>query len=149
MTKLYKTARGKSIDMDRVKLTNEQAIAVGNMRVNARGVVLGSGKKVATGRNTVMDQVYAVPNAPMPAYSPNAPAAFAQQQALVEASNAQKLSELANNLTVPLTPSTIETPQTQPAARGSLASSVAKSAIVTQEPAPNPKTQKPAGPSRI
>ena len=37
MSRVYKSARGQAIDIDKVKLTNEQTIAVGNMKVNARG----------------------------------------------------------------------------------------------------------------
>jgi len=70
MSKIYKTARGQMIDMDKLKLTNEKTNAVGNMRVNARGDVLGVGNEVAAGRNKVMDQVYAVPDAPSAGYTP-------------------------------------------------------------------------------
>lgn len=148
MTKIYKTARGKSIDMDKVKLTNETAVAVGNMRVNARGDILGAGNQVVTGRNQIMDQIYAVPDT---GYSPNSPESSARRQALIEASNAQKLAELSNNLTVPVTPTTDSEPATPPSTtRGSLASSVAKPTTVTQEPMPSPKEQKKSnGPGRI
>lgn len=148
MTKIYKSARGKSIDIDRIKLANETTVAVGNMRINARGDQLGAGGEVATGRNALMDQVYAVPSAPTSGgYSPNDTATFNRQRALAEASNARQLNDLANNLAVPVTPATDATPVV-PAARGSLASSVAKTATVVQEPLPNPKT-KNNGPSRI
>jgi hypothetical protein len=146
MTKMYRSARGKNIDIDRVKLTNESTLSVGNMRVNARGDVVGAGNKIAATRNQVMDQVYAVPEA---GYSPNTNAALQQQQALMEASNAKQLAELANNLTVPVQPTQQQEPVT-PAPRGSLASSVAKPTTVTQEALPKPKDQAKAnGPSRI
>lgn len=35
--KTYKTAQGKTVDMGRLVLQNEQVRAVGNMKVNARG----------------------------------------------------------------------------------------------------------------
>jgi glycine cleavage system H lipoate-binding protein len=35
--KTYKTAQGKTVDMGRLTLQNEQVRAVGNMNVNARG----------------------------------------------------------------------------------------------------------------
>ena len=35
--KTYKTAQGKTVDMGRLVLQNEQVRAVGNMNVNARG----------------------------------------------------------------------------------------------------------------
>ena len=38
MTKeIYKSARGKAVDMGALRLKNEQERAVGNMKVNARG----------------------------------------------------------------------------------------------------------------
>ena len=38
MTKdIYKSATGKPIDMGALRLKNEQTVAVGNMKVNARG----------------------------------------------------------------------------------------------------------------
>ena len=61
MARIYKSARGKSIDMDKIKLSNETTSAVGNMRVNARGDLIGAGGQITQGRNQVMDKVYAVP----------------------------------------------------------------------------------------
>jgi len=144
MSKIYKSAKGKMVDMDKVKLANESVTSVGNMRVNARGDLLGAGGKVAEGRNSIMDRVYAVEPAP---YSPNDPAAYAARLALIEGNNAKELHDLANNLV-----NTTSEPQVNDAApvapaRGSLASSVAKPVTVTQEPIPDPR--KPKGPSRI
>jgi hypothetical protein len=149
MTKLYRSARGKSVDIDKIKLANETTIAVGNMRTNARGDILGNGNNIAMGRNQVMDQVYSVGSAEIPAYSPNDPATYASRQAMMAESKAQELVQLTQNLTVPVQAPADTTP-TQPAARGSLASSVAKPASVNQQPMPNPKAQAKAnGPSRI
>ena len=39
-SKTYKTAQGKTVDMGRLVLQNEQVRAVGNMKVNARGDVV-------------------------------------------------------------------------------------------------------------
>jgi len=144
MANVYRTAKGKMVDIDKVKLVNETTIAVGNMRVNARGDQLGVGAQIAQGRNQVMDQVYAVPDA---GYSPNDPANYAERQAIMEANSAKQLSDLANNLTVNITPT--ETP-VAPASRGSLADSIAKTTTVTQEPLPTPQQKtKSNGPSRI
>lgn len=142
MGNMYKSARGKMIDMDKVKINNENTLAVGNMKVNARGDIIGSNGQVAQGRNAVMDQVYAVEPAP---YSPNDPAVYAQQQADIDASKAKQLHDLANNLVAPSTqePAAPDTP----VARGSLASAVAKTTTVTQEAIVDPR--KPKGPSRI
>lgn len=144
MTKIYKTARGKTIDIDKIKLANERVTAVGNMKVNARGDKLGAGGKVVAGRNQVMDRVYAVESSGT-GYSPNDPQTFAASQATVEAGRAKQLHDLANNL---VQSGSIEPTETAPApARGSLASSVAKTTTVVQEPLPNPK--EPKGPTRI
>jgi hypothetical protein len=151
MTKIYKTARGKTIDMDKVKLANETVNAVGNMKVNARGDRLGGGGKVVAGRNQVMDQVYAVNTAPARrtgGYSPNDPEVYAQQQSLIESNRAKELHDLATTLVKPTSIEPVESTEPQaPATRGSLASSVAKTTVVKQEPIPNPKTSN--GPTRI
>lgn len=58
MSKVYKTARGKVVDMDQLRLNNEDAIAVGNMKVNARGDELGPGGEVVRTRNEIMNEYY-------------------------------------------------------------------------------------------
>ena len=50
----HRTARGIPVDMDRLRLANEQTIAVGNMKVNARGDQLGAGGKIIKTRQQVM-----------------------------------------------------------------------------------------------
>jgi hypothetical protein len=154
MTNTYKTARGKTIDMDKIKLANEQVTAVGNMKVNARGDKLGAGGKVIAGRNQVMDRVYAVdPANPLPkgGYSPNDPKEYQHRKAMEEKNKAKELHDLATNLVKPtsIEPEESQTTESEnpPAARGSLASSVAKKAVVRQEPMPDPK--KSNGPTRI
>lgn len=151
MTRIYKTAKGKVVDMDKIKLANETTTAVGNMRINARGDLLGSGAQVAVGRNQLMDQVYAVASAESTGYSPNDPKIFAEKSAA--ATKSKELHDLANGLIT----TTTEEPVAQdvdlektvkaPMARGTLASSVAETAVVTQTLTPDPR--KPKGPSRI
>jgi len=58
MAKLYRSALGRAIDMDQLRLANEQVIAVGNMKVNARGDELGPGGQVVRNRNAVMNDYY-------------------------------------------------------------------------------------------
>lgn len=63
---IYRSAKGKPVDLDKLKLKNETTIAVGNKSVNARGDVLGPGGKVVKTRNEVMKERYsteALPNA--------------------------------------------------------------------------------------
>ena len=151
MSKVYKTARGKTIDMDKVKLANEQVTAVGNMKVNARGDKLGVGGKIVAGRNQIMDRVYAVNPATSPrsgGYSPNDPKVYAEQQLIAESNKAKELHDLATNLVQSTSIEPVEnTEPVTPPARGSLAGSVAKTTVVKQEPMPDPK--KSNGPTRI
>lgn len=56
--KKYRTANGKLVDMDGLRLANEDTIAVGNMRTNARGDELGPGGKVVKTRNEKMNENY-------------------------------------------------------------------------------------------
>jgi len=44
--------------MDNLRLANEEIIAIGNMKVNARGDELGPGGQIARTRNQVMDEYY-------------------------------------------------------------------------------------------
>ncbi|CAB4129314.1 hypothetical protein UFOVP112_412 [uncultured Caudovirales phage] len=149
MSAIYKTARGKSVDMDKIKLANESTTAVGNMRVNARGDALGAGGQVVAGRNQIMDQVYAVES--NSGYSPTSPTTYAENKATMEQSKAKELHDLANGLvqtdaSEPVV-ATEEAGAVTPAPRGSLASSVAKATTVTQEPMTPPS--KSTGPTRI
>jgi len=58
MKKTYRTALGKHVDIDSLRLANEGTIAIGNMKVNARGDELGPGGEVVRTRNEVMDEYY-------------------------------------------------------------------------------------------
>ena len=56
--KTYRSAQGKKIDVDMLRLRNEEVIAVGNMKVNARGDELGPGGVIIKTRNEAMDEYY-------------------------------------------------------------------------------------------
>lgn len=58
MGKVYRSAQGKTVDVDALRLRNEETIAVGNMKVNARGDELGPGGVVVKTRNELMDEYY-------------------------------------------------------------------------------------------
>lgn len=142
MKKIYTTAQGKQVDIDGLRIANEQTIAVGNMKVNARGDELGPGGTVAQTRNQSMDSYYKL-NTPMPSdhavadtvikqnrdagvsmgksvVPVEAPVEFPEEQQVQEEVQAQADPEPAP-----------EVPQTT--MRGSLAASVGKPAAVTQE----------------
>lgn len=54
----YKTAMGKAIDIDSLRVANENVIAVGNMHTNARGDELGAGGKILKTRAQLMQEYH-------------------------------------------------------------------------------------------
>jgi hypothetical protein len=122
MKKVYTTAQGKQISIDNVRLTNEDVIAVGNMKVNARGDQLGPGGVPEGSRQQAVNQYYnlhtPVVGAPVamvpgsgviesrPVATPTPPAPVASADPLIDEQDT----------------ATIEPPKM----RGSLADSVAK-----------------------
>ena len=62
----YKTATGKSIDLETMMLKNEDTIAVGNKFVNARGDELGTGGEVIRSREEVIQDYYRIHNGTIP-----------------------------------------------------------------------------------
>jgi hypothetical protein len=58
MKTLHRSALGKTVDIDKLRISNEDVIAVGNMKVNARGDELGPGGEVIRSRNEVMNEYY-------------------------------------------------------------------------------------------
>jgi len=148
MSQVYKSARGKMVDMDRIRLANEETIAVGNMKVNARGDKIGAGGEVVEGRNQIMDKVYAVEESST-GYSPNDPNKFKKQQADIQQVKAKEIERMSQNTTpAPVVEQTPTAPA--PKVRGSLASSVAKVTETKQQnlEAPVDPTE-PTGPTRI
>jgi hypothetical protein len=58
MSKTYRTAQGRQLDLEKLRLQNELVPAIGNMRVNARGDQLGPGGKVVKNREQMIDEHY-------------------------------------------------------------------------------------------
>jgi hypothetical protein len=131
--KTYRSAQGMQVDVDMLRLRNEETIAVGNMRVNARGDELGPGGVVVKTRNEAMDEYYK-----SNAVYTNESAADAERsdskpkaQADVEHDDISDLDSdiMAQDAAMP--PVAGQAPQ--PKLRGSLADAVAKSATVEQK----------------
>lgn len=57
-TRVYTTANGRRINIDSIIAQNEESIAIGNMKVNARGDELGPGGKIERTRDQVMQDYY-------------------------------------------------------------------------------------------
>lgn len=50
MTKLYRTAQGRTVDIASIIMQNERTRAVGNMKVNARGDAIDSHNQIVNSR---------------------------------------------------------------------------------------------------
>jgi glycine cleavage system H lipoate-binding protein len=57
-SKTYKTAQGKTVDMGRLTLQNEQVRAVGNMKVNARGDVVDDMNRTISSKPQQVNRQY-------------------------------------------------------------------------------------------
>ncbi len=51
---VYKSMQGKEVDMHKLIMQNEMTVAVGNVKVNARGDELGPGGKIIKKREDVL-----------------------------------------------------------------------------------------------
>jgi hypothetical protein len=58
MGKTYTSMQGKEVDMEKLALRNELSVAVGNMKVNARGDELGAGGKIVRTREQILQDYY-------------------------------------------------------------------------------------------
>lgn len=56
--KVYRTAQGKTIDMGKLMLQNEQTRAVGNMNVNARGDIVDDKNQVIATKGQQVKRQY-------------------------------------------------------------------------------------------
>jgi len=53
---VYRSMQGKEVDMHKIMNQNEMTVAVGNVRVNARGDELGPGGKIIRKREDVLKE---------------------------------------------------------------------------------------------
>jgi len=132
--RVYKTANGKRINIDAIVSQNEESIAVGNMRVNARGDELGPGGRIERTREKVMADYYKL----------NTPVASDH----IPAPREEPKRDLVDDWVEPV--AATQEPEVEPQEpaetrplRGSLASAVAKT-----QPPKDPEIKK-TGPTRI
>jgi len=153
MSKTFRSARGKLIDMDMLKLANENTIAVGNMKVNARGDQLGKGGKVIKTRAQVMAEYHKL-NTPVADDAPPA-SSIAKTKTIVDsASTLDPVSvPVSGSIVTPIADETPPSSSTYTKPRGSFAEAVAEQTEVTQKlltPAKlNTGSETNEGPSRI
>ena len=152
MKKVYTTAQGKQLSMDSVRLANETVIAVGNMKVNARGDQLGPGGVPEKSRQDVINEYYNL----------HTPVAGVSRPGIAEETpRPVRSAPVADPLPVdepPADPVIAEQDEIEvvkpvaqrPEMRGKLADAVAKTAVVNQELLKPAKQQiKDNGPTRI
>jgi len=135
MTKrVYRTANGRNINIDAIIAQNEDSIAIGNMKVNARGDELGPGGKIERSKDKVMADYYKL-NTPVASDLIPTPREAAKKDLVDDwVEPLITVSELADE--------TLNELEIKPP-RGSLASSVSKT------PLPKSSDPKKTGPTRI
>lgn len=134
-TRVFTTANGRRINMDSIIAQNEESIAIGNMKVNARGDELGPGGKIERTKDQVMQDYYKLntPVATDRVPTPRQPVVKDLSDDWIEPVVAESIKD-----------DTIEEPKLEKKPlRGSLANSIANSA--SPENPPPAKT----GPTRI
>ena len=138
---IYRTAQGKSIDLDALRVRNEQSVAVGNMKTNARGDELGPGGIVVRTREQVMKEYY------------NTNAVYTKEKVEQQREDAQNTRANVPPVNAGIPDEILEQDQAmdaieQPKMRGALEDAVAKSTKVEQKLL-QPKKNNGNGPSRI
>ena len=125
----HRTSRGEVVDMDLLRLSNEETIAVGNMKTNARGDELGPGGKIVKTRAQIMAEYHKL-NTPVANDMPVVSSRKQVETANAEATPTKKLATpTAKDIPVTTTSTTPE--YVKP--RGSLAGAVAGETQVNQE----------------
>jgi hypothetical protein len=84
---VYKTMQGKEIDLEKLRKKNELTLAVGNVRVNARGDELGPGGKIVKKREDAVKEYYTTHADSVPHSEPTVSvpgAKFAEQKDLID-----------------------------------------------------------------
>jgi hypothetical protein len=135
----HTTARGTQLNMDRLLLANEKTIAVGNMKVNARGDQLGPGGKIIKTRNEIMAERNRLHNGPLaqddnhiPDTSEN-PQMFHNNELTADDMMSDADFDMPRDSNTTDTEPAAEQPQGYVKPRGSFAESIAQQTQVDQE----------------
>jgi hypothetical protein len=143
--KIYKSARGKTIDFGSLRLQNEHVRAVGNMNVNARGDRIDAEGNVIDARNQQMQRRIQRQS--------NVSSGPVHSSTRSQTENALRADQMvatgpAPVADIPITPNPI-TPTTTPVATaGGLAAAIAKSKTIKQELEQNARQRQQSQPLR-
>jgi hypothetical protein len=154
----HRSANGKMIAMENLRLQNEKTIAVGNMKVNARGDTLGPGGRPLATKQETVNEYYNLHTPTVGGPQQAVPQPLREQQ--FDAPSADPLIEEQDNFDVEATPApaaqipvphSVSAPAGKKPVRGSLAAAVAqKPQDVKQELMKSAKQQaKAKGPTRF
>lgn len=139
MKRVYTTANGKRVNIDAIISQNEETIAVGNMKVNARGDQLGPGGVVEVSKSKMMADYYKL-NSPVAVDKEIEPRQREVKKDLtedwVEPASALDTNDETSENTLNLQPA-------EPRLRGNLADAISKNKLAEKE------VPKKPGPSRI
>lgn len=149
--KMHRTAAGRMVDMEALRLANEGVIAIGNMNTNARGDELGPGGRVVKSKSERMNEAYnlhtMVPTDDQVVREPTEPKK--RTKSTKKAAAPEAVAPAATPEAV--APEAVATPAEPPAQpkqpddpfKGGLANALAKTVKVAETPvAPPPKTSK-------
>jgi hypothetical protein len=146
MKSQYTTAQGKRVSMDSLRLANEDTIAVGNMKVNARGDQLGPGGVPVRTRQQTVNEYYNL-HTPVAGARPKYAPQVAEPVQPMDTIPAPPPPPPALD---PLIDEQDQIDVVQPEMRGRLADAVARATVVNQELLKPLKQQnRDKGPSRI
>jgi len=124
MANIRRTAMGEGVDMDMLQLSNENTIAIGNAKTNARGDQLGPGGKVVKTRAQIMQEYHKI-NTPVVTHDDE----IRESAPTINPAPTNLLQPLAEDIPVAESASTPN--YTKP--RGSFAGAVAEQTEITQE----------------
>ncbi len=136
MKRVYTTANGKRINLDAVIAQNESTIAVGNMKVNARGDELGPGGRIERTKDKIIADYYKL----------NTPVAT---DGMPQPNKKEVNKDLTDDWIEPINQTAdesqlaLDSTEEQPQLRGRLADSISKNKV------PEKEVPKKTGPSRI
>ena len=139
MKRVYTTANGKRVNIDAIISQNEETIAVGNMKVNARGDQLGPGGVVEVSKSKMMADYYKL-NSPVAVDKEIEPRQREVKKDLTE-DWVEPAFALDNNDET--SENTLNSQPAEPRLRGNLADAISKNKLAEKE------VPKKPGPSRI
>jgi hypothetical protein len=131
MAGIYKTSRGTTIDLDRLKLINQTAIAVGNAGTNARGDLVQGGKIVKT-REQIAQEYYNISGNNVVKDQKVRRSSAAIEPDIVEPTPMPEIGDPFQDLQSQETSGVVEQPALPNEPRGGLASAVSRSQEIAE-----------------